>query len=590
MAGGMLNTMLNFFGINKQTIKDNNDLFTDFDRLNNDNDQDRESVLNKFFNDQQEGGAINYDSSSSFVNFVYGSVSTNKPIRLGNYRQMASFPEVSDAIDEICDAFINRDEKGHCINLNLNSKFEGLPCQEIEQAWDEYVSLFDLENNGFDYMRKLAVDGECCWENIIDKENKDMGIIGVNYLKPESYEYAIDMKRSKKVGITVFTNKSDVDLDAHMHTSAAKDNQTVQGGVKLSDLNFSEKLREGNAVMLPWEQLTYADSGIYSSDGLIAFPILERARKAYNQLSLIEDSIIIYRLVRAPERLVFNVDTGNLPRHRAEQETLKLMKRYQTKKVYNPVTGSVTNDYDPHQMIESYWFTKPAGTQGTSVDTLQTNANLGELEDLHYFLRKLYLALKVPFNRYQEPTVQIERSETISYEEYRFAKFVMRLQNCFTKAFTNGFKTHLKFKGLWKNHNMRDNDFKINFAPPTSFELYEQQKLLESKINNYDNIASREEFSKTMAMKDYLGMKEEEIQANNNQLEKDMIRAAITQWKVNNIEDHGTPEPEGEEDDLSDEDEGPGSFGSGGDEEAGGEETGGETGSALPSGPGFGEA
>ena len=378
--------------------------------------------------------------------------------------------------------------------------------------------------------------------------------------------------------------KNDVDLDAHNFTSAAKDNQTVMGGVKISDLNFADKLREGNAVLLPWEQVTYIDTGLYSSDGLMVFPVLERARKAYNQLSLIEDSIIIYRLVRAPERLVFNVDTGNLQRSRAEQEVQKLMKRYQTKKVYNPVTGSVTNDYDPHQMSENYWFTKPAGSTGTTVETLQTSANLGELEDLHYFLRKLYLSLKVPFNRYAEPTIQIERTDTITYEEYRFAKFIMRLQVNFAKGLTNGFKTHLKLKGLWEEHKIKENDIKVVFVAPSSFELYEQQKLLELKLNNYASIADREEFSNELAQKKYLNMSEEEIITNNNQVEKEILRTARTEWQKSNIEDHGTPKPEGEEESSDLGGETAGSFATGGEEN----EEGGEESSEMPE-KGFGE-
>ncbi len=576
--------MINFLGLHKQNIKDNNKHFTEFDRLDNDNDQNRESVLNDFFQkDDQPGFGYN---STSYVNFVYGAISTNKPIRLGNYRQMASFPEVGDALDEIADGFINFDENGKCVNLKLNQRFEGLAYQEIENAWEEYISLFDFESNGFEFMRKLTIDAELCWENIIDEKHKDLGIIGINYLKPESYEFGIDVVRSKKVGIVVFMIMNDVNLDDQHQNPVNKDNQSVQGGIKISDLNFADKIREGNAVLLPWEQITYVDTGIYSSDGLMVYPVLERARKAYNQLSLIEDSIIIYRLVRAPERLVFNVDTGTLPRQRAEQEVLKLMKRYQTKKVYNPITGSVTNDYDPHQMSENFWFPKPAGSGGTDVNTLQTSANLGELEDLHYFLRKLYLSLKVPFNRYTEPTVQVERSDSINYEEYRFAKFIMRLGTCFSKGLVNGFKTHLKLKGLWHQHKIKENDIKVVFVPPSSFELYEMQKLLEVKLSNYSNVVGNDEFAKEPAMKKYLNMSEDEITANNNQLEKEKIRTAMIAFKVANIEDHGTPEPEGEEEDFGGDEENAGSFATGDEEtETGGEETGS---SDLPD-KGFGE-
>jgi hypothetical protein len=312
---------------------------------------------------------------------------------------------------------------------------------------------------------------------------------------------------------------------------------------------MGEDIEKGNAIFLPWDQVTYVSTGKYNSAGPMVYPVLERARKAYNQLSLIEDAIIIYRLVRAPERLVFNVDTGTLPRARAEEEVQKIMKRYQSKKVYNPTTGTVANGYDPHHMLENYFFVKPAGSEGTEVDTLGGSMNLGELEDLHYFVKKLYISLKIPFNRYLEPTVNIENVDSITYEEFRFAKFIMRIQNAFASGVEEGFITHLKLKGLWSQHNLRHRDISVVFTPPIIYEIYNQQRLLEIKLNNYTAFNDAMDSMNSYAMEKYLELSPDEINRIWRMKEEDALRQATIEWKMENISDHGTPEPALEGDD-----------------------------------------
>lgn len=537
--------LTNFFQMKPDEVEQTNYKYEDFKKVGEQDDQmQRLSVLDRAVQEaNQNPVSFDYDSAS-FVDFIYGSVSTNKPIRLSNYRQMASFPEVSDAIEEICDSAVTLDENGNAVNLTINKRIQGMAIKEIQNSFDEYVSLFDFEANMFEYCMKFITDGELAWENLISKENQDYGIVGLNFIKPEAFEYAVNMKTEDTVGLMVFINSENGGV-----IDKGENQKKNYGTFTIEDLQNSDKIKDQKAVFLPWSQVTYICTGKFSSDGLICYPVLERARKAYNQLSLIEDAIIIYRLVRAPERLVFNVDTGTLPRARAEQEVQKMMKRYQTKKVYNPTTGTITNSYDPHNMLESYWFVKPAGSEGTSVETLQGGMSLGELDDLHYFLRKLYISLKVPFNRYSEPTINIDRVDSINYEEYRFAKFIMRIQNCFASGLLDGFKTHLKLKGLWAQHKLRDADLRVRFTPPTTFEIYEQQRLLEIKIANYEAFSSAMQEMNTYAMQKYLNLSDEDIAYVWKKKEEDAIKQAMIEWKVAQIEDHGSPEPVFDEDD-----------------------------------------
>jgi len=432
---------------------------------------------------------------------------------------MANFPEVSDAIDEICDGCVNYDDNNKFVTLEFrDSKLNTEQIEVINKEFNKFIGLYDIENNGWEYFRSLVRDGEVIFENIIDKKKESLGIIKVKRIPPECFENLVNINYDI-VGIL---------LNAKIlyNKKPLNDNK---GGLDIPSLGMGEmgdvddfqllnqygqRTSKVKLIPLPINQITYINTGQFNHDKTIVYPVLETARRPYRQLALIEDAIIIYRLIRAPERLVFNVDTGKLPASKAEKMVMQMMKRYQSKKIYDPSTGSIHNDYDPHQMLEAYWFARPEGSAGTQVDTLGGGQNLGELQDLHYFLRKLYLALKVPFNRFSEQPVSYEKAETISYEEYRFSKFIMRIQGQFAKGIYDSFITHLKLIGMWTKFKMHRQMIIVRFTSPMSFELYESQKLLNIKMENFNTATQNETFSKDLAAIKYLGWTKEDINRN----------------------------------------------------------------------------
>jgi hypothetical protein len=501
--------------------------FTDLSK--DEQDALRLSVVEDYLKKQNNADYHTYlgdTFSRTYTDFIYGAVSTSKPIRLQNYRRMSDFPEVGDAIDEICDTAVNYDDNDTLVSLKLKAdKVNQVQESEIQAEFDNYISLFELDENFYEYIRIFVIEGQMAWENIVDENDKDSGIIGVNFIPSESYDFLVDMKGEKK-GICVSTqtnvynrsNQGTGSINGGIQMQTVDDYMKQQEKKKSEGGNETVALKELDGVPMPWEQLTYMDSGMYNPNKLIVYPVLERARKAFRQLSLIEDTIIIYRLARAPVRLVFNVDTGDMNRTKAEQEVKTLMGQYQTKQFYNPETGSVSNDYNPHSICDNFWFCKPAnGVGGTTVTTLDTGGQAlwTELPDLEYFLKKLYRSLKVPFKRYKEAGVNVGRGPEISYEEYKFAKFVMRILNRMAGGFKYGFKQHLKLIGLWEQYELADTDFYIKFTSPTIFDLYEQQKLLEIKFKNYDTVTREHpEMSKKMAMKQCLGYSDKYIEEN----------------------------------------------------------------------------
>lgn len=538
----------------EREIDASNPQFQTFDKIGQKADGEevvyKNSVIDSAFDPAQ--GAVGVHTVNAYKKMVYGTLTGDKIRRLEFYRNMATFPEVSDALDEIAEGCINTDENGKIVDLVFSDRGGDMTedqKKKLAREFDEFISLWRMEDEGFDYFRYFFIDGQLTWENIISKEDETAGIIGINNIPNESYEYLIDVK-GRHHGIVInarlLNEADDVDSTYDIKQSKSYGSQGAFRNMRFKDI-YMRRNKQHDVIPMPMSQITHIHTGIFNTDRTVVFPLLERARRPYRQLSLLEDSIIIYRLVRAPERLVFNVDVGKLPAHRAEEMVFKLMQRYQSKRVFNENTGDVSNDYDPHQMLESYWFPRPSDSQGTTVESLSTGINLGELSDLEYFLRKLYISLKVPFYRYIDPNQTFEKGESISYDEYRFSKFLIRIQKQFAKGLTDTWETHLRLTGLWEKFKLNRRMFSILFTPPAEYDLYVKQRQFQIKIENYDLIATHEEFSKELAMKKFLNMTEKEIEENNKRVEKEKMFMAQIERKNLNISEHGTPDEAADE-------------------------------------------
>jgi hypothetical protein len=492
------------------------------------------SMIQRGFDDVH--AQAQHQTVSAYKNLIYGNMSGDKLSRLKFYRQMANFPEVNDAIDEIVDSCINQDENEKIVSIKFTGtdKLSEHQKTQINREFEKFIGLFNFDHNAYEYFRDLVVEGEKAWENIVDTTNTQFGIVGINEIPTECFEYLVN--DTYKIKGIVFNAKISENSKEGMQGF-----WNGQGYANIIDV-YTKREEDKAIIPMPINQITLVNTGRYNSNKTIVYPILERARRAYRQLSLIEDAVIIYRLVRAPERLVFNVDVGKLPPRKAEELVYKMMKRYNSKKVYDPIAGTVARGYDPHQMQEAYWFPKPEGSTGTEVTPLQAGQNLGELEDLKYFLRKLYVSLKIPYDRFDRDQMVAQFDEMMSYDEYRFAKFIIRIQNNFAKGLQDTFTNHLKLIGLWKQYKLKPTSFNVKFNPPANFDLYTNQKLFDQKIQNYDSITSHEEFSKELAMQKYLGMSTVEVEQNNKMVEREQLRQAYIQKKIENIGSKGISE------------------------------------------------
>tara|TARA_E500000178_G_C17038997_1_gene765468 strand:+ start:22723 stop:24396 length:1674 start_codon:yes stop_codon:yes gene_type:complete len=495
--------------------------------------------------DQRISTTLAYPSNDSIHQFLAAPVASDKFKRLNEYRAMSNHVEVSDAIDEVCDSVYSVDELGNFLNLDIKNdkKFTDRQRKILADEFKKFVDLYDFEKNIFNYARTFVVEGELAFENVIDPKSPEKGILSVKLLDNSKYELLKDLTTYEIIGI--FFDISPTEAETVLHTNYGTSYSYFNEIDRHSNsLSYSNAFADDKKVPLLFSQVTYINSGVFDVNRTYPVPPLDKARQAYRQLILIEDGVLIYRVARSPERLVFNIASGNTSGQKAQQQLLQMVKRFNQRKTTKTSSGErgITNEYDPHQVVESYWFLKPDGTEGSSVESIGGSSDFGELEDLKFFTRKLYRSLKVPFSRFEQPENTISQGEDITYEEYKFAKFVKRLQQQIASGINESFRTHLKLKKLWEQYKISNRDLDVIATPPALYELYQTAKLNELKMEAYSSIADNDKFSYTLAMKKILNMSEDEIEENDRMLDIESEKQAVREYWAEKVSEYGSRE------------------------------------------------
>lgn len=497
------------------------------------------------------------------VNSNLAYVPTGKTARLAEYNRMAQSAEINACLDEISDSAINFNEKKQIIEIQFNDVDyipDGPEGQKKREELEEkrsilykefykFIQPLKLHTKLHRYVKNFLKTGECCWENIIDPNNKEEGIIDFKFIPSHSFDFAYDKETYEKVGIWVKVLKTKTGSTLNYDDGGLASSASVRGlgpsvpynsytgnCYELGSLNRVDDYTQGDLLFLPWEQVTYVESGEHSPDDLIVYPLIEQARRPYNQLVCTEDSIIIYRLARSPTRLVFNVGVGMSNNSKAAQQVQQLIRKYNVAKTYNSTTGTTNNTRDPHTMTESFWFMKSANGEGTDVTELSSSVDMGELPDLEHFQKKLWAALHVPAKRFLEPdSAYIRSNDGIGQDEYRFCKFIIRILSNFSEGIKNSFIVNLQLQGQLERLNIDESFFDIHFVNPLSYELFEQGRVLAQRIEMYKSITENEGFSKELAMKKYLNFTDDEVEDNWVALEKEIIRQKLIEAKADAI-------------------------------------------------------
>ena len=351
------------------------------------------------------------------------------------YREMVMNPECDSAVDDIvnetiCGNFDDVPVELELSNLKVSDKIKKL----MREEFDEVLRLLDFENRAYEIFRRWYVDGRLFYHKVIDPKKPKDGLLELRYIDPRKIRKVTEYenKRPEQLrGVDLNTQLTQKSAEYFLYNPKGLKNSTNQG------------------MKITTDSITYCHSGIQDLNKNMTLSHLHKAIKAVNQLRMIEDSLVIYRLSRAPERRIFYIDVGNLPKNKAEQYLREVMGRYRNKLVYDANTGEIKDDKKFMSMLEDFWLPRREGGRGTEISTLPGGQNLGELEDVKYFQKKLYKALNVPSSRLEtETTFNIGRAAEITRDEVKFQKFIARLRKRFSELFMDLLKSQVVLKGI----------------------------------------------------------------------------------------------------------------------------------------------
>ena len=386
------------------------------------------------------------------------------------YRMMAMHPEVDSAIEDIIQEAIVTDQNDSPVQIDLaNLDVSDSVKEMIRTEFDYIKNLIGFDTKAHEMFRRWYIDGRLYYHKVIDLQRPQDGILELRYVDPQKIKKVRQINKIPKTA-DQFQSLDYGKVDEYfIYNPKGLRNTSANSGIKIAK-----------------DAITYVTSGILDTNKNIVLSYLHKAIKVLNQLMMIEDSLVIYRISRAPERRIFYIDVGNLPKVKAEQYLREVMSRYRNKLVYDANTGEIRDDRKYMSMLEDFWLPRREGGRGTEITTLPGGQNLGELTDIQYFQTKLYKALNVPAGRLDsESTFNIGRSSEIMRDELKFTKFVGKLRKKFSEMFQDILKTQLILKGVitpedWdemKEHIQYDYLYDNHFTELKNIEM------LNEKIN-----------------------------------------------------------------------------------------------------------
>ena len=450
----------------------------------------------------EEGATVTAGFYSEFLD-VEGQGKTEYDL-IRRYRSTAEHPECDLAIEDIINEAVNTEDYKQSVsiltdNLPYSSKIKSRVKSEFEQI----IRLLDFNNKAHDIFRRWYIDGRLHYHKVVDENDPRKGIQELRYID------ATKIKKIRKVDKAA-TSKGSPTL------------KVIQEYFIYNDKGISNSTA-GSLKITP-DAICYVPSGIHDPQKNMVMSYLQKAIKPVNQLRMIEDAVVIYRIARAPERRIFYIDVGNLPKVKAEAYLKDVMNRYRNKLVYNNATGEIRDDRNQMSMLEDFWLPRREGGRGTEITTLPGGQNLGEIEDILYFRNKLYRSLNIPASRLEEPSpgFNLGRGAEITRDEVKFTKFVQKLRRKFNALFMDLLKTQLLLKGVITDEDwpaIRDNII-ISYLKDGHYAEMRDMDLLRDRLEILNTMEPfiGEWFSKEYVQKHVFRMSEDEIKDMDKQI------------------------------------------------------------------------
>jgi len=436
-----------------------------------------------------EDGVDNYVSSGFYGSYldVEGVYRTEHDL-IKRYREMALHPEADGAIEDVVNEAIVSDLYDSPVEIELSNLNCTDRLKQIIRAEFKYIKeLLDFDKKSHEIFRNWYIDGRVYYLKVIDLKNPGAGIQDLRYIDPMKIKYIRQEKKLDKKGLAIQNTSSIV--------PRGRENPVVEPEIEEYFLytpqknypsgTFAGSGGKKDSVKIAKDSIAYCSSGLVDRNKGTVLSYLHKAIKALNQLRMIEDSLVIYRLSRAPERRIFYIDVGNLPKVKAEQYLRDVMMRYRNKLVYDANTGEIRDDKKYMAMLEDFWLPRREGGRGTEISTLPGGQNLGEITDIEYFKKKLYRSLNVPPSRMDgEGGFNLGRSSEILRDELKFTKFVARLRKRFSNMFNDMLKTQLILKNIItpEDWEVMSEHIQYDFLYDNHFSELKEAELLNERL------------------------------------------------------------------------------------------------------------
>ena len=421
-----------------------------------------------------DDGAVTITQNAYYGTYVdlEGSI-RNELELITRYREMANHPELEMAIDDIVNEAITHDVTGRTVDIVLDKlKQPEAVKKKIIEEFENILDMLNFGNLSDDLFKRWYIDGRIYYHVVVDEKKPKDGIQELRYIDPRKIRKVREIKKEKdpKTGADIIKSIAEYYVYSDRGTTTQTYGSSVNSGLRIAP-----------------ESIINVNSGLMDAKNTFVISYLHKAIKPLNQLRMIEDAVCIYRISRAPERRVFYIDVGNLPRGKAEQYLKDIMVKYRNKMVYDANTGELRDDRKHMSMLEDFWLPRREGGKGTEITTLPAGQNLGELEDVKYFREKLLQSLNVPLSRLQPNDggmIGVGRTSEVTRDEVKFTKFIIRLRNKFSQIFDHALRIQCVLKGICTSEEWEEFKDKIyyDYKKDNNFTELRDAELLRERV------------------------------------------------------------------------------------------------------------
>jgi hypothetical protein len=462
-----------------------------------------------------DDGAVTITQNAHYGTYVdlEGAV-RNELELITRYREMSNHPECDMAITEIVDEAISHDDKGKVVDIVLDDlKQPESIKKKIREEFDNVLSMLNFSNLADDIFRRWYIDGRIYFHVIVNESNPKEGIQELRYIDPRKIRKVREVQKGRdlKTGADIIKSMAEYYVYNDKGTTAQNYTASVNSGLRIAP-----------------DAIVNVNSGMMDAKNTFVISYLHKAIKPLNQLRMIEDAIVIYRVSRAPERRVFYIDVGNLPKGKAEQYLRDVMVKYKNKVVYDANTGELRDDRKHMSMLEDFWLPRREGGKGTEITTLPAGQNLGQMEDVQYFQKKLLQSLNVPYSRLEPQgggMVGLGRTTEVTRDELKFNKFVVKLRNKFSQIFDHALKIQLSLKGICSQEEWETfrEDVFYDYRKDNNFTELRDAELLSQRLQTLGQIDPYvgRYYSQEWVKKNVLHLTDDEVEEMQKQIDSE---------------------------------------------------------------------